>query len=628
MRINSLDVRAYGPFTNKRFDFSQGQGKLELIYGPNEAGKSSLLRTLCDFLFGIPVQTNDDFLHRKDSLRIGATIEHQGKSLAVLRRKGKGNTLSSEDEKVPISESEFRSVMPVDSRSIFETMFGIDADRLAEGGRELMSGRGDFGKMLFSAASGIEDLRGILAALTADADALFKVKGGSILKHLKECDELKKSISASLLTTSALADLTERREEAASKKDRLGKELRDKGVEERRLERMLEALDLLAQRQIKLAGLETLRMVRIARGGFETEFSRTEEALRHKREERRRIAQEAASLEGEITKLVFSESLLRHEGEVAKLKERVGAERKAAVDRVKRQANVMEAEARAAASFVELGIAADMESIPTLHVTAESRKQTVDLDSQFTRLNADGKNASREIVKLESEIEGNHRLLAALPEAKPTASLQQAMQATDLIAASAPDFTSRRARTAKDEKKLEADIRALPWHDSIDALESAALPSAALVDDWKQRMERAETRHQKAREQWAASDEQVRQCEAAIRQLQAGRSIPTLGAMENARRHRDLGWQAVRHAWLKGEIETGATPERLADAYQESVKAADSASDDLREHANEAAHFAQSQANLSRNAWPRMFRPFRKVGRKEPEPGSPTGRLR
>ncbi|MFD2844876.1 AAA family ATPase, partial [Paracoccus cavernae] len=34
-----------------------------MIYGPNEAGKSTLFSAWLDFLFGIPARTPYDFLH-------------------------------------------------------------------------------------------------------------------------------------------------------------------------------------------------------------------------------------------------------------------------------------------------------------------------------------------------------------------------------------------------------------------------------------------------------------------------------------------------------------------------------------------------------------------------------------
>ncbi|MFZ4625210.1 MAG: AAA family ATPase, partial [Rhodoferax sp.] len=43
MKIRQLLLKAFGPFTNTRLDFS-GPANLHLIYGPNEAGKSSALR--------------------------------------------------------------------------------------------------------------------------------------------------------------------------------------------------------------------------------------------------------------------------------------------------------------------------------------------------------------------------------------------------------------------------------------------------------------------------------------------------------------------------------------------------------------------------------------------------------
>ncbi|MFN9913557.1 MAG: AAA family ATPase, partial [Pirellulaceae bacterium] len=52
MRIRQLDLIAFGHFTNRSIDLSQGNLGLHMIYGPNEAGKSTSLRALTAFLFG------------------------------------------------------------------------------------------------------------------------------------------------------------------------------------------------------------------------------------------------------------------------------------------------------------------------------------------------------------------------------------------------------------------------------------------------------------------------------------------------------------------------------------------------------------------------------------------------
>ena len=53
MKLARLLLQAFGPFTDKTLDFAASPGNLHLIYGPNEAGKSSALRAITDLRFGI-----------------------------------------------------------------------------------------------------------------------------------------------------------------------------------------------------------------------------------------------------------------------------------------------------------------------------------------------------------------------------------------------------------------------------------------------------------------------------------------------------------------------------------------------------------------------------------------------
>lgn len=64
MKIDKMRLIAYGPFTDSELDFSSVGADFHMVYGPNEAGKSSALRALRSMLFGIPVRTSDSFLHR------------------------------------------------------------------------------------------------------------------------------------------------------------------------------------------------------------------------------------------------------------------------------------------------------------------------------------------------------------------------------------------------------------------------------------------------------------------------------------------------------------------------------------------------------------------------------------
>ena len=54
MRLRRLDLLAIGPFQGVTLDLSGGKQGLHLIYGRNEAGKTTALRSLNCLLFGFP----------------------------------------------------------------------------------------------------------------------------------------------------------------------------------------------------------------------------------------------------------------------------------------------------------------------------------------------------------------------------------------------------------------------------------------------------------------------------------------------------------------------------------------------------------------------------------------------
>src|SRR3954451_23513544 len=98
MKILELGLLAFGPFTDVVLDLSGGREGLHLVYGPNEAGKSSALRALRQALFGIPAQSADDLRHTYSKLRIGMRLRSgDGRELAFIRRNGTKNTLLASD---------------------------------------------------------------------------------------------------------------------------------------------------------------------------------------------------------------------------------------------------------------------------------------------------------------------------------------------------------------------------------------------------------------------------------------------------------------------------------------------------------------------------------------------------
>ena len=98
MRLLELQLLAIGPFSGAVLDLKGGKRGLHLIYGPNEAGKSSALRAIRDLLFGMPQVTQDAHLHAAPALRLSAVIERDGEELAFVRRKKRKDSLVGLDD--------------------------------------------------------------------------------------------------------------------------------------------------------------------------------------------------------------------------------------------------------------------------------------------------------------------------------------------------------------------------------------------------------------------------------------------------------------------------------------------------------------------------------------------------
>ena len=123
MRIDSVDLVRFGHFTNRLIDLPLQTPDYCVIYGDNEAGKSTLLRGISALFFGVPARTVDAHSCKTSELRIGATISDGGKVFSFRRRKGTTGTLLTPDEG-QLSEANLAGFLRELDRDRFEQFFG------------------------------------------------------------------------------------------------------------------------------------------------------------------------------------------------------------------------------------------------------------------------------------------------------------------------------------------------------------------------------------------------------------------------------------------------------------------------------------------------------------------------
>jgi len=164
MRIDRLSLVRYGHFHDHTIDFGPSAEGIDLhiVYGDNEAGKSTSYHALLDLLFGIKSKSPPyAFRYARKELRVDATLSGPGHTLA-LTRTGKGLL---DEHGALLDEMVLGPWLQSLDRQQYSAMFSMDEDSLEQGGRDIIASKGNLGQTLFAAGSGLGDLHARLQTL-------------------------------------------------------------------------------------------------------------------------------------------------------------------------------------------------------------------------------------------------------------------------------------------------------------------------------------------------------------------------------------------------------------------------------------------------------------------------------
>lgn len=223
MRLRRLHLQAFGPFTDRWIDFGPG---LTLLAGPNEAGKSSMLRALTALRFGIEHRSTDNFVHEHARMALGAVVlDREGRELQLLRRKGREPTLSvvaPDGGSLPASADLELQLTGGLKRADHDLMFALDHQRLRAGGEQLLAGQGEIGAALFEASAGVHSLRTVLDRLDQQARSRLVPRGstGSVNIALRRHREQHEALRAAQLRPAEWAALRQRADETQAALER------------------------------------------------------------------------------------------------------------------------------------------------------------------------------------------------------------------------------------------------------------------------------------------------------------------------------------------------------------------------------------------------------------------------
>jgi len=609
MRIDRLDLMAYGPFAGTVLDLSDGAPGLHLIYGDNEAGKSTSLRALIGWLFGIPVRTTDNFLYANPQLRIGGKLRlSNGDALEFVRRKGTKGTLLDPDTGEPLDDSVLRPFLPAGmDENLFTKFYGIDHAGLVAGGKELLKQSGDLGQALFSAATGTASLREILSDLRNGAEVLFSPKASKrvVNQAIADFKEAKRRIKEASLPVAEWMRLKKELADTVIAIEKTEQDITFKSKEKSRLDRFNRVKGALAERRALIERSDALGEVLLLPEDFGETVQTARSTLRSIKEIKTKAEAKLARLKAEVAKIEVRTELLDNEEQILGLYKEIGGVEKAIQDRPQQDAK--RRQFRSEAEHLLKSVRPDLKvaDADQLRPLTNNKKWIADLARQHSLLKQKQENIERTVRELEDEQSAIKKALGEQVESR-----------LDLGELKAAVAAARKAGDVEDRLD-DAQNRAREDHDAcqnefsrlgkflgpLDTLLKTAMPLPQTLDEFEKRFDAlSDTAKELDRINKDLSEERKR-AEQDLNALLLTGAAPTIAALEDSRTVRNAGWHLIKRKYIEKidaekEIAAYAQDSDLPTLYEQKVGEADHLSDQLRLASDKVVKRADLEAKI------------------------------
>lgn len=604
-------MRAYGAFEDPApitLPAADGPG-LCVIHGPNEAGKSTLLRAIRALIYGIPAQSPDRLDREYSAMRIAARLRFDdGGELAFTRRKRNKDPLYDHADGERIDAARLDRLVEAVPETLFDRLYGLDSEELRRGAAALLADDGEVGRAIYGASLGVANVRAVLDGLQSEAAALFAPRASKprLNAAIAEWRETRKQLDELVLDPEAWTSQSERVDEGETRVAEIEAELREARARESHLGRIASALPLLAQRRAHRERLEAAGDVTPLPTGFAARVAEVRSAaekasekqrdardrLRREEEERASLAPDPRIVEARDAIEALHAGLDRYRDTIDQLPRReakrqeldqqietlLGADPEVSPERM---ARLREAVAQAATMR-----ARSDEGVTRLERARDAREQEAEADADLARARARAKEIQEADAADAIDFE---RLESALASARALGPVDERIAQADR------ELAERDAEIERDRLRLDLV--------SFDREAVEAVPFPEL--EWIESIANRVRDHDASREQQIAAEESLRgqQLRAAetIEKLRVAGEVPRPEQLAEDRAARDDAWGRVRRTAL-GEADRADDGDRhaLVADFEGRSRRADQTADRLQVDARRVAERVTTEAEQAR----------------------------
>jgi uncharacterized protein YhaN len=551
VRLLSLELEKFGAFETMRIAFRQG-ARLHIVYGPNEAGKSTALAAVGALLFGVPERT--PYASRfPGQLRIGAEIvAADGRPLKFWRRKGRKNTLL-DGSGSPLPDDALAPFLGGLSQEVFERSFGLDASRLRAGGDEMLQADGDVGASLMAAASGLRGLAELRRSLEDEADGVFAPRAGKdrrFYQALERFNVARAAIREKELRSDAWIKLNKDIEELTHELDRLHVARRAGDIERSRLSRLKRTAPLLARIRETESELASFADLPVFAPGVPDALHAGLQELRVADEDAERARVEEERLSQDLASIEVDEAALADAAAIEALFQASGGYKDAKRDlpAIQRESDgFLAALDRHARS---LGFA-DVSSLESRRPTEVAKSVARKLIKHGREREALANAMAGQLAQAQKACESARIAREAHGADLDPAPLREKYAALGKIAEQARGLADARIALTKDALELAAAAARLDPSVDLEALARSPMPHPEDLVRFAQAFESASRAGREAARVREAVEREIGETAARLARLTAGRPLATADRIADARARRETAWRTLRAAMLK-----------------------------------------------------------------------------
>lgn len=549
MRFSRLSLERYGRFEGCELNFRSGSPDLHIIYGANEAGKSTSLAAVSDLLFGFPPRSPYNFLFDYSLLRVGADLEDGGSTFACRRKKGATGTLLDTNEAV-IEEAPLKAMLKGQTRDTFGLSFSLNQDALRSGGRAMVEAKNDVGRTLFAAGSGLTGVADELKKLEAEADSIWgptTKSSRTFTQALRTYSDSSKTVRDEALKPKAWSDAKLASERARETLE-LARGQRDKvQAELSGAERVRRLAPTMRQRDEQLAALKTYADVIDL--GQQREDSA--EALINEAEEALRLASAGELLVLDVADrrsgISADTAILDEAEEIDRLATDAGAEAKAARDLVALGQEQIAVNANVERLRNEAGLNAD--ATPKRGDAARLR--------HLASRHGEHQVAIEQIVESRNGIEARRRRAQqALDATAPAGASEALIDAVDAARSLGADADERVAQALGQAAAASTALttalgKLVPWTGNIESLLELPTVGAAEIEQARSELAELITAISRGEDEERRADEFAANLALEIAHTATGTAVSPEEIAE-ALQLRDGRWMPIRDHVLQG----------------------------------------------------------------------------